>query len=50
MLLSEVLVIVSLSSVTLAPEEMSAAFSSVPVDSNVSFDTVVSSVYSFTAV
>ena len=41
---------VSLSSVTFAPEEINAAFSSVPVDSIVSFDTVVSSVYSFAAV
>ena len=36
--------------ITFAPEEINAAFSSVPVDSIVSFDTVVSSIYSFTAV
>ena len=41
---------VTLSKVTLAPEEIKAAFSSVPVDSRVVFSIEVSSVYSLTVV
>ena len=45
MLSDEFLVIFTLSKVTLAPEETSAAFSSVPVDSRDVSDTSVSESY-----